>query len=111
VPASLPSLANEARLAVSGMGGASLFALSFLLHANNERPPLDCREFLSLENMLEDVSAVWLVPRMYGDRAGALTEKTHALEVWRGTAALELDSCFPTRPSAHRALLLVQYVR
>lgn len=41
----------ECREAVSGSGGASL-PLSFLCRENKDLPPLDCREDLSLENML-----------------------------------------------------------
>lgn len=65
------SWANEDRLEVSGIGGASLFPLSFLPLPNNERPPLDCREDLSLENIMIDPSRalldslreLWLSPR------------------------------------------------
>ena len=49
------SLAKEDRLALSGMGGASLLPL-FLLRPNNDLPPLDVRPLLSPEeNMLASV--------------------------------------------------------
>ena len=49
------SFAKEDRLALSGIGGASLFPL-FLLLPNNDRPPLDVRPDLSPEeNMFASV--------------------------------------------------------
>jgi hypothetical protein len=61
------------------MGGASLFPLSFLLLPNNERPPLDCRAALSLENMVEEVSAVLFALLVrFGCRRVDAAEDTHA---------------------------------
>lgn len=77
---SRPSWEKEARLAVSGRGGVSLFPLSFLLHANNERPPLDWREYLSLENMLGSATGmVRVLVTESGRRAGDRVGDTHVL--------------------------------
>ena len=51
------SLAKDAKLALSGNGGVSLFPLSFLDLPNKDRPPLDCRAVLSPEENIVTICA------------------------------------------------------
>ena len=112
-PARRASLAKEDRLEDSGMGGASLFPLSFLLLPNNERPPLDCRADLSLENMVEEAST-GLFARLVrsGCRRVGAVEDTHArshysvLLLWIRCASTRSCSPPPLYTTCPRFLLL-----